>query len=309
MENLFEKAKAVILGHAVADALGVPVEFCSREELDVNPVTSMREYGTYNMPKGSWSDDTSMSLCALEVMDKKLNFHNVMLNFCKWYYKGEFTPTGKTFDVGRTSATAIERYYLEPNREVFGVNSERANGNGALMRIHPFSLYAYKSNLSLSGKLEVIEIATTLTHAHKRSILASKIYSFVLWELLNNPSKESVKIGLVKAKNHLKNQPELVHYNAIFEPDLLNTKREEIKSTGYVVDSLIASLWCLLTTDSYKDCVLKAVNLGDDTDTIGAIAGGLAGGLYGLKSIPKEWLDSLLKKDYIESLIEKAFSF
>ena len=308
MENLLKQAKAVILGHAVADALGVPVEFCSREELDVSPVINMRGYGTYNMPKGSWSDDTSMTLCALEVMDKKLKFHSVMLNFCKWYYKGEFTPTGKTFDVGGTCATAIERYYLEPNREVFGVNSERANGNGALMRINPFCLYTYKSDLSLSAKLEVIEIATTLTHAHKRSILASKIYAFVLWELLKNSSKESVKIGLVKAKKHFEKEEELAKYSIIFDKDFEKVKREDISSTGYVVDSLIASLWCLLTTDSYKGCVLKAVNLGNDTDTIGAIAGGLAGALYGLDSIPKEWLDDLLKKDYIEELIERAFS-
>ena len=117
-----------------------------------------------------------------------------------------------------------------------------------------------------------------------------------------------MKIGLVKAKKHFEKEEELAKYSIIFDKDFEKVKREDISSTGYVVDSLIASLWCLLTTDSYKGCVLKAVNLGNDTDTIGAIAGGLAGALYGLDSIPKEWLDDLLKKDYIEELIERAFS-
>ena len=100
-------------------------------------------------------------------------------------------------------------------------------------------------------------------------------------------------------------RPELEKYGRIFDPGFASLDRNEIKSSGYVVDTLEAALWCFLTTDSYKECVLKAVNLGDDTDTVAAVAGGLAGALYGFDSIPAEWLDTLIKREYIEELCEK----
>ena len=101
--------------------------------------------------------------------------------------------------------------------------------------------------------------------------------------------------------------PEFEHYRRIFAPDFEMLSMDEIKSTGYVVDTLEAALWCVLTTDSYRECVLKAVNLGDDTDTVAAIAGGLAGALYGYDSIPNDWLSQLKKKNYIEKMCEDAF--
>ena len=95
-------------------------------------------------------------------------------------------------------------------------------------------------------------------------------------------------------------------YKRLFSPDFDKTPVSKIKSTGYVVDTLEAAVWCLMTTDNYKDCVLKAVNLGDDTDTVAAIAGGLAGALYGYDSIPEEWRNTLIKREYIEELCERA---
>ena len=91
------------------------------------------------------------------------------------------------------------------------------------------------------------------------------------------------------------------------DPDTFErAKREEIKSSGYVVDTLEAAIWCLMNTHSYEECVLEAVNLGEDTDTIAAIAGGLAGALYGYDNIPQRWRDTLIKRDYIENLCESA---
>lgn len=91
------------------------------------------------------------------------------------------------------------------------------------------------------------------------------------------------------------------------DPDTFESaKRDEIKSSGYVVDTIEAAIWCLMNTHSYKECVLTAVNLGDDTDTIAAIAGGLAGALYGYEAIPQEWRNTLIKRDYIEEMCERA---
>lgn len=316
------KIKSVIIGHAVGDALGVPVEFASREELKANPVTDMRGFGTYPMPAGAWSDDTSMSLCALDAFDEgKLNFDKVMINFARWYFLDFFTPTGETFDVGNTCSIAIERFVK--NRLSWrecGLSDEQANGNGSLMRIHPFALYAFLLNTNTKTKIEIVELASALTHAHPRSKIACGIYAFVLWELLdderNCDAKEAVRRGLKKARNYYANNPEFSYFeltlchqiadvdNVLESRGFPGATEEDIISDGYVVHSLEAAIWCLCTTCSYKECVLKAVNLGDDTDTTAAIAGGLAGATYGYDNIPLEWRNTLLKRDYIEKLCE-----
>ena len=307
--DFIKQVKGVIIGHAVGDALGVPVEFASRGELAKNPVTEMEGYGTYPVPKGAWSDDTSMTICSFDgLKGDKINFDLIMQNFAKWYYNDEFTPTGKTFDVGTTCAIAIGKYVKGSNWKECGLNDEKNNGNGSLMRINPFVLFTYLLNTNTKTKIDIIELASSLTHAHERSKIACGIYAFVLWELLKEPSITSVFKGLEKAKSYYANNTELKYYNRIFSQTFAFLPSEEIKSSGYVVDSLEASLWCLLTTNSYKECVLKAVNLGEDTDTIGAIAGGLAGALYGYHNIPIEWREALIKKDYLEDLCQKTFS-
>ncbi len=302
--------KAVMLGHAVADALGVPVEFSKRKTLNENPVTDMRGYGTYGMPAGSWSDDTSMALCALDVLAKGyLDLSEIMSNFGRWRYNGEFTPTGVLFDIGGTCAGAISNYFdSRKNAYSCGLSDLQSNGNGSLMRIHPFVLYlaADSDTLTLYGIDRIFE-ASALTHAHMRSKLACGIYAFVLMHLLKSPCKQSIRDGLAEAYEAFKYMPELEHYSRIFEADFAQTPIDGIKSSGYVVDTLEASLWCLLSTDSYSECVLKAVNLGGDTDTVGAIAGGLAGALYGYDAIPQEWLSVLLKRDSIEAMCSRAY--
>lgn len=171
MEDIIKKIKAVMLGHAIGDALGVPVEFCERDELSANPVTDMVGYGTYPYPEGCWSDDTSMSLAALDSLaSSKLNFDDIMVKFGEWYYDDEYTPTGEMFDVGNTCSYAIDNYfaYHKPVEEC-GLAGEHSNGNGSLMRIHPFVLYAYANQMSVDEWLGVIVKASALTHAHDRS--------------------------------------------------------------------------------------------------------------------------------------------
>ncbi len=297
--------KAVVLGHAVADALGVPVEFKSRELLDKYPVKDMGVHPTIDLPKGSWSDDTSMSLCALISLAKgKIDFDDIMQNFAKWYYDSEFTPTGYTFDIGLICMGAIKRYQrgFEPTK--CGGTLEYDNGNGSLMRIHPFALYLYRLDMPVEKKIDIIHKASCLTHAHKRSQIACGIYAFILWGILDENHLSGAVSGLVNALEFYRDEPEISHYIDRLA-DLENKRREDIKSSGYVVDTLEAALWCLFNSEDYKDCVLKAVNLGDDTDTIAAIAGSLAGALYGLKSIPPAWLNTLVKKEEIEKMCEK----
>lgn len=272
MMDIAKKIKSVVLGHAVGDALGVPVEFCEREALDENPVTDMVGYGTYPYPAGSWSDDTSMSITALDSLaDGKLNFDDIMIRFGEWYYNDKYTPTGEMFDVGNTCSFAIDNYfaYHKPIG-VCGLAGERDNGNGSLMRIHPFALMAWCRS-ELRGDWEtIIEKASALTHAHERSKLGCKIYTLILFHLLDHPSRASVKLALNMARCRYIANPEYCHYKRLLTTGFERLPRDEIKSTGYVVDTLEAAVWCLLTTNSYRECVLKAVNLGDDTDTVAA---------------------------------------
>lgn len=302
-----KKIKAVVIGHAIGDALGVPVEFASRTELDNAPVTDMEGYGTYSMPAGAWSDDTSMSLCTMDALIKYgLDYDRIMINFGKWYYNDEFTPTGEMFDVGNTCSTAIENYVVyKKHYTMCGLNGERDNGNGSLMRIHPAVLYLANKDIPIEQKIEIVHTMSALTHAHERSKIGCGIYAFVLWELLKNPTMSAIKDGLVQAEAFYQERPEFVHYNRLFDKTFIITPRNVIKSSGYIVDTLEAAVWCLLTTNSYKEAVLKAVNLSDDTDTVGAVTGGLAGALYGYDEIPQVWKDTLIKREYIENLCKE----
>ncbi len=299
--------RAVVLGHAVGDALGVPVEFCERDELDETPVTDMLGYGTYPYPAGCWSDDTSMSLAALDSLASgKLDFDDIMLKLSEWYYRDAYTPTGETFDMGNTCSCAIENYTDgKKSVEQCGLTGERSNGNGSLMRIHPFALMAYYTDWKDNWE-SVIDKASALTHAHARSKLACKIYTQILFSIFDDPCKDAIRRALHAAYDRYNASEEFEHYARLLSPDFEKSSREAIQSSGYVVATLEAAVWCLLTTDSYSECVLKAVNLGDDTDTVAAIAGGLAGALYGYDAIPKKWLDVLRRRAYIEDMCDRA---
>ncbi len=305
MRNKLDIIKGVIFGLAVGDALGVPVEFKSREYLKANPVTNMQGYGTYNVPKGTWSDDTSMTLCTLEsiIENGEINLDNIMEKFAKWRCFGYMTPFDECFDIGNTTYCAIARY-LEGESFPYGSGAENSNGNGSLMRISPVVLFYALQSHNPIRRIEAIRNVSMLTHAHDISIIGCGIYNFILDEIIKNPCKESIREGISKGDRHYKCIREIIAYIKMLRLNFASLDEREIKSTGYVVDTLEAAVWCLMNTSSYEECVLKAVNLGEDTDTVGAIAGSLAGALYGYEAIPKKWLDTLVKKEMIEKLCE-----
>ena len=309
---MIEKIKAVMIGHAVGDALGVPVEFCSRDEIAKNPVTDMRGFGTYPVPAGAWSDDTSMSIAAFDSLSKGVIDHDeIMDNFVRWASNDEFTPTGEMFDIGRTCLTAIRNFLEVDGRPALecGLTDEHSNGNGSLMRIHPFALYAFVKGGTLGKSLDIIREGSIMTHAHPRTIYACGIYAMVFWEILKGADKAKVLSEIENAAVLFDGiyPEESDHFEWAFHKKLASKSADEISSSGYVVHTLEAALWCLLTTNSYKECVLKAVNLGEDTDTVAAVAGGLAGAMYGYDAIPEEWRNTLIRREYIEEMCERAY--
>ncbi len=309
---------SAIMGVVVGDALGVPVEFTSREERKADPVIGMRAYGTHNQPAGTWSDDSSMTIATLEwykeADDSEPDYSKLMDKFTNWLMYGEYTPYGENFDNGVATARALIRYGKGKEPLLSGGITEWDNGNGSLMRAMPTALY-YRDALAGENVSDVQYVydMSSLTHAHPRSKLACFIYSKLVADILATEASkdEIVKRSLKWSKQyiHFKESDGLIReemksYDRIWNYESFKQLPEEvIKSSGYVVDTLEAAIWCFVNTDSYAECVLKAVNLGDDTDTVGAVAGGLAGAFYGMDDITSEWLEAIPKKEWIESLI------
>lgn len=305
-KELKEQTQALILGLAIGDALGVPVEF---EKRNTFKITDMTGFGTYNQPVGTWSDDTSLTLVLLEHLSEKSDLSNLMNKF-KSYRNGYLTPYGECFDIGIATSNAIDRYIAGIPIDGIGGKEEWDNGNGALMRISPLAILM-KNEVDFTKKIKTIEKYTKLTHTHPRSIVASILYIQLLIELLfKNNLKTSLKATKLLFENsfdisHPYRKEYEEHFKEIFIDNFFDKKESEILSTGYVVDTLKAVIWCLGNSNSFEGTVLKAVNLGDDTDTIGGITGTLAGIIYGLESIPNKWLSKLAAKSLIESKIDE----
>lgn len=313
MELFQKQIQDGMLGLAIGDALGVPVEFRSRERLKQNPVTGMRAYGTHNQPAGTWSDDTTMALCTLESLAKGVDYNDIMNRFCRWVDEGYMTAHGKLFDIGRTTLHALHLYSTGAPALQCGGTDVRDNGNGSLMRILPAVFYLRREYgaacMEKPEAFALIHNLSRLTHGHPISQIACGLYCDMANELMNGKTiAEAIgHAALLKDSWYgIKEEfsPWLPKFDFMNAGILAALPEKAIRSSGYVVDTLQAALWCLLITDSYSQCVLKAVNLGDDTDTVGAVAGGLAGILYGAESIPEDWLDVLAKKEEILRLCE-----
>lgn len=299
--------KDVLFGVAIGDALGVPVEFRSREQIAFKPVTDMIGYGTYNLPPGTWSDDSSLTFCLAEALTKDYDLNSIARNFIQWLYNNYWTATGSVFDVGMATKAAIDLLVKGTRPDLAGGMSSSSNGNGSLMRMLP--LLFYVRNMPVEQRYQTVKDVSSITHAHIRSVISCFYYLEFAIRLLNGESKfkiyESLKdeiIGFLNEKSI--NLIEIALFDRLLIGDIYKLSVENIRSTGYVLHTLEASIWCLLNTDSYQDAVLKAVNLGEDTDTTGAVTGGLAGLLYGFDSIPSNWIKQIAKKDEIEKLAD-----
>ena len=311
MDNIW---KSGIYGLVVADAIGVPVEFTSREDRKIDPVIDMRGYGTYNQPEGTWSDDSSMAIATLaSIRDKgKIDYKDIMDRFHDWCMNGEYIPFDNVFDIGITTSRAIMKYSNGADPLQSGGETERDNGNGSLMRILPICLYIFEQqkNLKLPDDeaIDIIHNCSALTHAHLRSKIACGIYYFLVKAILDKDGEltERLQQGVDNAFKYYSEstKSELDNYNRLISlSEFKDVFEDQIRSTGYVVYTLEAAIWCLINTSSYEEVILKAVNLGDDTDTVAAITGGLAGLYYGYGNIPEKWKSKLQKREWIDSLL------
>lgn len=278
-----------MFGLIAGDALGVPFEFKQRDTFEVN---DMIGFGTHHQPAGTWSDDTSMTLATLEsfIECEYFDYEDLMNRFSRWLHQGDYCPYGKCFDAGHATIAAIGRYEEGRSPLLCGGRGFRDNGNGSLMRILPivFVEHTVDDILNLSS----------LTHAHEISLMCCRLYVQLAENLIKGMDKGQAIKHLTCCVDECADIPKM---------DVL--PRERIRSTGYVADTFEAAVWCLMNTENYRDCVIEAVKLGNDTDTVAAAAGGLAGIYYGIggeKGIPEEWINLLARKDWISEMIQKA---
>ena len=266
----------ILLATATADALGVPVEFSRRKDLQQNPVTDMREFGTYNQPKGTWSDDTALMLCLAESMVEGLDLQKLAQKFIAWKNDNYWTARGWVFDIGIATRQAIERLENGTPPELAGGFDEMDNGNGSLMRILPLVMYI--KDLDIDQRYEWTKKVSSLTHAHVRSVMACFYYLEFARKILEGKDKFKAYSELqtelpIYFEQRSINPFEIQKFDRLLIEDISIVEEELINSRGYVIYTLEASIWCILTTSNYKEAVLKAVNLGEDTDTTAAVAG------------------------------------
>lgn len=309
----------MIYGVAAGDAMGFPLQFFKREQVKDFNITTMIAHKNGKYPAGTWSDDTSLTLALADSLSRteEIDYNEIMKNFYDWMSKGCFTPAGKAFDVGRTCFKAILNYSDGKAPLECGGQGENENGNGSLMRISPLVFYIQKifgdSAFDKKETFEVIHNVSSLTHAHPIALVGCDIYLAFLFALLKGHDKSSaLDFAFESTASFVKSNPEFEYafskYERLTSKTFIRLPEDEISSSGYVVDTLEAAFWSFITTDSYRACILKAVNLGKDTDTIAAVSGAMAALYYGWSCeevIPSEWKKALQKRELIDRIIKK----
>ncbi|MBQ6284708.1 MAG: ADP-ribosylglycohydrolase family protein [Bacilli bacterium] len=300
------KVRSGIIGFAIGDALGVPVEFTDRQSRKIAPVTDMQGYGSHHVPEGTWSDDTSMSIAFMDsvIKEEKIDYDDIMQRFCDWCIKAEYTATDKVFDIGITTRQALSAYYYKRNDALHcGLLDYNSNGNGSLMRMLPVAIYLYANKFSETEEVEIVNNLSGLTHAHEISKLGCKIYCDYMKRILSGIDKKQAYEQLKSIEYDKYYSTETIDkYSRLLRGDISKLTESEISSSGYIVSTLEASIWCTLNSQKYDEAVLKAVNLGSDTDTVGAITGGINGCIYGENNFPDNWKSKLKKYNYLVNM-------
>ena len=260
------------------------------------------------MIDGIWSDDSSLTLATAHALTKGYDLVGIAQNFVEWLHEGKFTPRGFAFDEGQTITMAIERLAKGVPPLEAGGKGEYDNGNGSLMRILPATYYAYFKRGSIEDRLQIVHEISMLTHAHPRSLVGCGLYSLVVWGILSGMGKfEAYEWAIERARELYSQEPfgsQLNHYERLLSGEIHNLERRYIRGSGYIVHTLEAGVWAFLRNDKFEDAVRDVVYLGEDTDTTGAVVGGLAGTYLGFGAIPSEWLEEIEAKDVITSVVE-----
>jgi len=290
-----DRSQGCLLGLAVGDAVGTTLEFRSRDSYE--HITDMVGGGPFSLPVGAWTDDTSMALClAISLLENGFSLDDQIRRYCKWYQDGYLSSTGTCFDIGGTVSSALHTY-SKTGDPVSGSTSSDAAGNGSLMRLAPVVEYFYPDNQKIVGYARE---SSRTTHGTDECLDACELFSVLLYRAIRGDDKEEV-LAHVPLKNCSENM------QCVATMRFLSKGRDQIRGSGYVVESLEAALWCFAETDNFKDAILLAANLGDDADTTAAICGQIAGGYYGMSDIPEGWINQLVMSGEIVDIARQLY--
>ncbi len=301
--SLEERVCGGILGAVVGDALGVPFEGALRDSLAVEPIEGMTGGGPHGQPVGAWSDDSSLLLSLTDSLCSGYRPEAVGAAFLAWWREGRWTPYGLPFGYGATTAAAMQRMSVGTAAVSAGLSGEGANGNGSLMRTLPVALHFRHNRTEM---LAAAHEVSAITHAHPRAMMCCGIYCLIVSYLLDGlERKTAIEEAIQHARRHYRGEPweaEREHIQTVLSMKVGQLDRFQVRSGGYVVETLEAAIWSFLRGQGFRQTLLVAVNLGGDTDTVGCVAGGLAGVYYGRESIASDWIDRLARIEEIRRL-------
>ena len=286
-----DRFHGALLGLACGDAVGTTVEFKPRGSFA--PLTDMVGGGPFSLQPGQWTDDTSMALCLAEslVTQQACDPLDQMQRYVRWYQQGHWSSTGRCFDIGMATSAALNRF-LRNGDPLAGSVEERSAGNGSLMRLAPVAMFYAGDEAAVQ---EMAALSSRTTHGAEECIEACRVFAVALSRALLGANKATV-LDLGGLPLH---SPKIAQ---IAQGSYRHKTREQIRGSGYVVDSLEAALWCFARHDNFRAAVLEAANLGDDADTTAAITGQIAGAFWGETGIPAPWLERLCRAGDIRSL-------
>ena len=294
--------KNPLLGLAIGDALGCTLEF--KKPGTFEPITTIVGGGVHQLKVGEWTDDTSMALClAQSLIDcKGFDANDQMIKYSKWYDEGYMSSTGTCFDIGNTTRKSLDDFAIT-NNPYSGEKDIRSCGNGSIMRLAPIPMYYYQEP---KKALKYAALSSKTTHAHSLCFDACRYMAGIIVGLLNDESKETVLSSLYSpVENYFTNEPLCDAMKEVACGSFKRKQPPEIKGTGFVVESLEAALWAFYHSDNFKDGALKAVNLGDDADTTGAVYGQIASTIY---DIPQEWVQVITMREKIKEISNQLLS-
>jgi ADP-ribosylglycohydrolase len=304
MLPLIDRKRGALFGLAVGDALGAAVEFEMPGQFA--PVTDYRGGGPHGLGPGEWTDDTSMALALADsIAETGWDLEDQAQRYCQWWRQGTYSVTGHCFDIGRTTLAALMRFERIGDARRSGDEDGSASGNGSIMRLAPVPIaFARLFPDRLSDLMEKAAESSIPTHASPQCVSSCMYLTLVLCGLIHGLPREEVLAAEWEHSQWL-----LASYSlhreveAVVQGSYRTRRPPEIRGSGYVVESLEAALWAFHDAADFREAVLRAVNLGDDADTTGAVCGQLAGALWGESGIPAPWRSGLAHPEMIEQAL------
>jgi len=299
-----DRRRGALIGLGVGDALGAAVEFKSPGSFA--PVSGYRDGGPHRLEAGEWTDDTSMALALADsIATAGWDLNDQADRYVQWWKTGKYSVNGRCFDIGITTSDALSNYVAEKNALTSGDRSDEASGNGSIMRLAPVPIrYTHLYPNKVDELSRLAEESSLPTHASDHCISACRYLATVLAALMCGEERGKVLSPdwkPLKQLNAIKPLHPLIQ--EIAQGSFRRKQPPAIKGSGWVVKSLEASLWAFHDAESFDEAVLKAVNLGDDADTTGAICGQLAGAYWGESGIPQSLRSGLARMDMLEKAL------